>query len=429
MAASHLALALGMMLSAPPSFMDESGISRTGQNGLEEYVMAAELLRRSDAQRFLAWRNQADGALRRQPGASWPESSFPGLPSQPTFLQASEISERLLQPALELIRLGNTKRTFSAFKDGGLETSFAYLPVLRNASRLGADAIHAQYARGQSARAIETWQNLSRMNRQLAEINLIHALVGFAGDTVLRASLMRQFSSWTLEDTRRIRLETERQLQAPDPAFVGIVAERPLAEAAFAQVFAGVPTLLSFLEDSLSATEMAQVRPIVSRWTDIELSQLRRDAQRRQQEFYAAINRIAGAPESQWLPLTRALVDRAQPTRSPASAPEVREYLLANLTPIDSEWIRAALVRRTQRRLVLLYTYQREFEWQTGRTPDTLQAFVPEALRLDPITGESFAWTRGESGTWEITAPGIDGSGPIRVGSPVTTSTAESGMP
>jgi hypothetical protein len=141
--------------------------------------------------------------------------------------------------------------------------------------------------------------------------------------------------------------------------------------------------------------------------SDPELAELRAQWSMTSAKAVARMREILTLPESKWT--------EAKPS---LSTPKLMDdpnvaVLFAAFNP-DS-LVQAAIMWRTQRRLLRVHALIAVAKWQSGGRLPTSLAELPDEARLDPTTGVPYAYVVLSPAGYDLYSPGKDYSGDIRL--------------
>ncbi len=351
----------------------------TGQNGYEDLIHAAELLRRSSL---------------------WAEAQQKGTLTS----RRRALSDTPVRQARALIDAAMLKPMRPPVRELTAATTFPEFAGFRDCARLLSAEMHLLFAEGRTAAALVSFsQGLRLGSAPKAEV-LIGGLVGVAIDAILLARLMRHLEQCTPRDCDRIQATLREHIEA----------DKGNAEKSIAAEIRFLENMLPTLEN----TNIESFKELFSDNDDPNLAQI--------QSQFLAIQRdpaakkrfvtafMSGAQaQQQW---AQAYLENPYVLPPEPKLPEgtLEGALLSAITPTYPGAVERFIQDRIQCQLLYCQTAIRKYKWQWEKLPENLDALKLAEWALDPYTRQPFRYEKkGE--TYELFSVGPLGENGQRV--------------
>ena len=342
----------------------------TGQNGYEDLVRAAELLKRSSL---------------------WAEAQQKGTLTS----RRRALGDTPVRQARVLIDAAMLKPMLSPIRELSVATTFPEFAGFRDCARLLSAEMHLLFAEGRTAAALVSFsQGLRLGSAPKAEV-LIGGLVGVAIDAILLARLMRHLEQCTPRDCDRIQATLREHIER----------DQGNTEKAIAKEMRFVESVLPTLEKStpevFAELFSAQDDPSLAH-LQRQITALQRDSTEKKRVFSAFVR---GAQAN----LDRALTYLAAPNTLPPEPklPEgsLEAALVNALTPTFPRAVEKFVQDRINWQLLYCHAAIRKYKWEWEKLPENLDVLKLAEWALDPYTRQPFHYeSKGE--TYELFSAG-----------------------
>lgn len=401
-----------------PSLFQQVIPNPTGRNGYEEYLMACDLIRNSDAATLAT----ASPAMFEEIISSY-ESRHPAgkgdeeLPSRQrydmarkyrgyTVLQLRKESLKLGGRALDLLHRGNQKPVFDPRTKMDMDTLFPEYAVMRSLGRVAVAGAYVAFAEGRTKQGTQYLCDAMILGQNLTDGVLISRLVGIAIQAVALSSFENHLPNLALPDALMVEDLAPKLILDPPAAVRSLERE-------YAFIASGLDSILDQdLSDLVGEEGVSEsTRSFIARMTLEDKRQVAELVKRklsRQRELTLAMYR---QPESTW-------TDPPAAERHGTGEIEVRsnedlaERMVGSIVPVFSQIGTAEVRNRTQIRLLALAGAVIRYRWEHDRWPTNLTEAVGNARVLDPANGGKFQYEVQGSG-FRVYSEGTKATGEI----------------
>ncbi|MCH8274120.1 MAG: hypothetical protein IH851_04960 [Armatimonadetes bacterium] len=371
----------------------------TGNNGYEEYLMAADTLRAlGDAPEFLAIKGRVYG---------WEEPAMSRLESAMHF-----------RPALDLVRAGNRKPVFIPRMDAGFERverflwsipfgelPFAELFAFREVGRAFEAEVYWKFSEGRTAEGTRSIVDCLTFGHNIQSGSLVHYHIGCAIESAMFKQVEQRLQQFSKADANRLEQFADKVLRLPPQHQFAVKREIAHAVHFNDYMFNAFESMLTTWNELPEAEreDLEEQYPLLKLFPEMTLAGRER-VKRRVLTFWLQLDLdLAGIfrrPESEWeLP----------------GPPKEDAPLNAALSDTVSTWnlsIRRAVEIRTRFRLMRLHALIIQFRWEYDRLPNSLDELKAVKAVKDPLTGGEFVYERDE-GSYELYSRGNEDTGRI----------------
>ena len=382
MTALIILLAIAAPQQASQSLYSKIIRETTGQNGYEEYVMAAD-------RAIAAGLREAVGAIEIDDGES-------------TRLSRIKIVVDKSNDIARLISTGNRKRAYYP-NAMNFETLLPELGWFRVVSRALVARVEWQFSQGRPNDAIETTVDILRFANGVAGAGpIIHYLVGTGHKTIALAVLFKHRARIALPGTQTLERFAIQSLNQPSPLLRALSIEfRAIME-----------SLDSIIDDPiLNVGFRNELTAHLESLPDARLQLVRSETKFAITKIYEARMDMLAQPETAWEELSQRLEDVARP------ADDVAQALVEMIQPMFTRVDQHEIARRAQLRLLILHAAIIEYRWTHGKwtygqLPTSLSDLDVPISIIDPLTGEPFRYELvGEE--YDLYSEGTPGTGRI----------------
>lgn len=366
-----ISLVVGVLLAQQGSYFARTFPVPTGNNGWEEYLMAADIMRSPDAIRAV---DRYETSTR-----SWDDS-----------IESARETVAKFGRACDLFRLGNKKPLTYPWSED--EHGLPDDPVGREyfqVVKLLLDEARVRFADGRPAAAAESILTGIVFARRYSGGSTIEALKGSACYSMILASLYRHLHSLQIDGLRILRLEFERQVAGTPPYVRTLFAdfERDRVEAS--NIFDNLDEESEYFD---IPNEMFQATPAQKSHYLAQISQEILNIQSRMRAMFQKEERFWLDPVLEHPdPVVRYAIDRTLYAGRPMLA--VRD--------------------RTQLRLAAIHCRIIEFKRTHNRWPNALTELGGKEVWYDPASGGPFYYAKLTDQSYTLYSPGTQETGRI----------------
>jgi len=399
----------------------------TGQNGYEEYVRAAELLKSSGTSDLLDWRPEELAGVKAERSeaagylasaktdverAEWKDTvadldskirSLTPLQGK-TLLEVRRIMAERGQKAYLTLEAGNRKPSFSPRSSISLETLYPELAHFKSLAKFIAFKAYAEVADGNGSAAARTLAEGFTFQSRFGTETLIARLVSMACGSILNAALDDLFHA--LPERGMSGLQKAISLGLPTVPAISSAME---SESRFINLYLGdldkdpknFGLLMGDPEGDASVLYEAKKK---------EFEAL--SPASRQKLFRAVIDdsatkvrevqRVLSQPEAQWFDIADLNGDDS-----------LRGFLINCVSPVFSSAYETEARARTQSRLGMLACDIWAYRWRHGKLPETLADATGKDAVKDPLSGQDFEYAPLLGGTFRLVSKGNKRTGEI----------------
>ena len=368
----------------------------TGNNGYEEYLRAAQILRDPGAGIFLWWPEWApSGDALAAYRAEWARLSKLSL------LEVRREAVKRFGRALDLVRQGNAKPIQLPLGGSPMDTFPREFKAIAKFARMDA---YVRWADGDSRGATDTLlQCLTFSSRALPD-SIISYLVGIAIDSVLLAGFEERLALLSEHDARALIDHATLLLKSPSRLLSAIRGERQVQ-------IARLNELPVELEQGRGSDSEDPLIRYLGSLNAAQRAQLVRLARAGAEEGYQKSLQLLSRPESEWV---FEQPEEPESPETPQTVEEAAAWFTGPFPTLMPNLCRASATNMTQFRLLRLAARVIAFQWQHERLPPTLEDAAPAEEIADPLTGDKFQYTpMGE--TFRVFSKGVKATGEIDI--------------
>ncbi len=335
----------------------------TNNNGYEEFVLAADLIKNID---------EID--LLMQPGAS-------------LDFKRHVLAIPACEKALNLVRNGLAKQVRSPHTSIDQNTVFPELSLFRKIARLLATEQYVDFADGRGDAAVESLRTGLTFGYRIQYDTFIAGLVGIAVSSITTrefASHFDQLSIYQCDDV----VAFARQLLAADTPAVALIEKEKSTSILMLDKCRNQPqALLDLFAGSISSfspNDTASFDSLKSRLSTqpASLNLIIADAQSKVSALYDLAAASVKLPLSQRAPLTM------DGSNTPVAA--VVRLVTADPQKILDKYT----IDQVRVRLLAVHALIRRFQWDHGTLPGSLTELHAEDIIIDPFTGNTITYKR-----------------------------------
>ncbi len=372
----------------------------TGNNGYEDYVEAAAMLKSPEHQAFELWksywqrsergtREVRDSLDAEEKGASEvvPEPPRPaGLTLQATPFEVRQAYVKRFGTVFEGVKRGNAKPVFQPRESIDFETLFPELGSFRLLSRLGQDIAMAEFAAGNPAKATETLLEALQFSENIAEGTIISELVSIANRSVIFSALDYGLGRFSLPDAQQI-VKATQALLAQGPRAIKTL------ESEFKYVSAGIDKFMAEpKKDVLDSDEENEDNLFIRLGAlgEADRKRVATEAKAHMETKRRGLAALLRQPESRWSTYQESEIPVAPGQEETIGGLAAR---LANeMTPFVGSYLEVAVRSRTQLRILRLIGRVLVYKWTFDKLPSELSQAAPADEVRDPATEGDFKY-------------------------------------
>ena len=380
----------------------------TGQNGYEEYVVAAS---RVNDPAFLVI---ADYNPDRPPiPAEIEDSSKRDLVQSLSGMDLLATRKELVRRygrVLDLVKTGNTKPVFDPRGTITAATLYPELAPFKRLARLAAAKAYVDCAEGNTATGSQVLMEGLRFSYNLSGATSISWLVGIASSTILIVAAQDILPTLSVTDAKRLYETADAMLGAPVPLANAMRGEAQIMDssvAAFLKNPDRYPQLLG--ADDEGEVDPKEIAEAVRNLTPAQKTALERQVHARMATYGQALTSVFSLPEYRW-------IENGPDLDALSDDPNQTLRGLLRLTIIDPKPLLVSTARwRTQVRLLGLHARILEFRWRKGRLPFTLSDLGNPRVSYDPLANQPFEFQRMGPVSYRLYSRGGLGLGEVEL--------------
>lgn len=401
----------------------------TGNNALEDYVQAADLLSAGHFGIYQSWEppetRPTPEELRKQREEERkdletmdPETrkQFADLGAEPTaeeaqltdhlnaltFLNVKQEEVQALNGALDLLASGNRKPIRFSGDAADPERSFPLLAAIKQVAKFDSDAALIAFSEGRPEQAVSILDEGLVMSHRIGSGSTIAQLVGIASTAIVLSRFNLHLDCLSLDETREIEKLSGQLLDDLD-----VYRQMARNEA---------QSMLSEVARDSEKTPASAPKGESALFTPAQIAEMKQALPQALEARLASAGTLFLRPEDDWLAASEAASDvEAQPKNPSAQqVVDAAASFMASLT-IGRQEVLAILKSRAQLRLLRLHALIHEFRWLSGSYPDSLQAMkLPREDTYDPLSQKSFRYEI-KDGAYRLYSLGVKETGPIEL--------------
>lgn len=396
------ALIVLAVLSAPQSktLLEEKGMTYTGRNGYEDYLVGAEMLRDPDYSTYFTYCSayshrvyeeelpaDTQGGLAKGIGPTSPKTPLAVRLFKMTPLAVKREMISKYGKALEWMEAGNRKSIEIAIPELNPSSLFPELSQFKKMAQLAGIKADVLIADGNSGSATSAWRDcLDFADRIGRGGTMIHTLVAIADRSIVLASINTHLQSLALQDY--VRLEDQaKQVVKQEPLLLSAMKGERM-HVNHLELNDIVPELQGSDLDNSEKKDWVAVRRMEGQTAKSFLREVRGVILAR----HEATEILLKQPESQWVGERR------------ESDATLAERIASLATATFSQALSAEAKSRTQLRLLLLHCLIERYRHEWGELPTSLESF-PAAVIRDPATNDVFQYAK-RAGGYELASKG-----------------------
>lgn len=388
----------------------------TGQNGMEDYVIAAD---RAAVSLYGQWSNWEANRLQIRRGfdvgpetrAEMLKSRF-GDPAKADPIAARRMVLDGFGDIRDRVRQGNLKPVLSLRSQVDDIALFPVLAQFKNLTRFLTLEAYVAFADGNSASGTDALIEALRMANRLPQDDNISRLVTIAMTAIVNAEFERHLDQLSAKDIGRVQA-TLQSIPDWEAGLLNAQVGQLDKYHALIQKAHEYPKDRGELASSLGLDEkadklFANLNP--AGWAAF-VATVQELFTMRMQEGKA----ILQGPESKWFAEFKAqgwgkMEGEFQAPKDLSEAAEQFVDILVNLTPL---WAQSEARYRTQLRLLRLHMRVLAYKWAEMRLPDRLGQAAPAKETEDTFAGGEFQYFPDPYGHYQLFSKGFHGTGRI----------------
>lgn len=409
---SPLLIALALVQAASPqakSLLDQKGMTYTGRNGYEEYLMAADVINGGG---FGTYFNMCSAYSHRAWEVPEPDTAGGSTKTAAPAGQPSELFQRLLKmtplevkretvakfgKALELIAAGNRKTVTINNEGWDTMSTFPELAKFKDLVKLASIKADVCVADGDTGSAVSVWRDALEFGDRIGRGGtMIHSLVAIATRSIVLASVEKHMGALSVRDWPRLESQAKDLLKREPLLVPGIQGERSVW---------GNHSVMEIASAYLASDELED-----SDRKDLEAMQKMRGSEA--EAFLAEVKRISDARCASVLSLLKQ-AEAFWVNQPKEDCATLASRMATMLAPVFAQPLSAEAKSRTQLRLLRLHCLIEKYRHEWGELPETLEGFPADALR-DPAANDVFQYAKRPGG-YELASKGWKDVGRIHL--------------
>ncbi|MBI5706106.1 MAG: hypothetical protein HZC36_03845 [Armatimonadetes bacterium] len=384
----------------------------TGQNGMEEYVLATDMVARSrfgDFQNWLGYKMSPSGAEFASKEELDGLSKLPfGDLRKTSVLEASRVALAGLDQVKELVRRGNGKPVRALPPDSELRNTF--LARMKLLAKFFACEANAYFAQGKSNAGTDSLIVCLSMAHHVPQDGYVARLVSLAMSGIVLAEFEKHLDQLSSPDCRSLTKALAQLPQWDARIFEAVEAEAHRFESSLRQMAARPSEAAQseiYDEDwrkAILAVSQAEWPVIVERAKAKYAESLRTGVSvlKGSEELWISGLEAQGMSASGYSP------------KPPRSSAELADQLAGGAIAILPQLANAEAKTRTQLRLLRLHARILSFKWDEGRMPKDLSKLdAPAAEWRDTFANGTFQYLPDRFGHYELFSKGFPPHGRI----------------
>ena len=411
---------------SPRSLFDEIIGRPTGNNGYEEFVRAADVVRGTTFYTYQGWTpNLYEEALTTLNPPEATKEELRELQSDPVIRTRLALLKRLdgmtkLQvwkegvekfgKALDYVAQGNRKKVFDPRTKYSFDVIFPELSYFKNVAKLAEMAAFVAFAEGRSHQGIQYLLDSYQFGVNLEGGVLISHLVGIAIESICLAGIERHLEAISRDDAALIESQVGSMLAGPPSLLQTVQLEKRFSLSMVSDLLSGKmsPTdVLSWDQQETEETKAlyGQIKKLTGPQRQALLGRATATLDQRMNQL---TKRFQG-PESGWMP-----AEVLQDETAPPPAKNVTEFidrLTEESSGVFAQVGFAAARSRTQLRLLGLCGSVIRYKWDNGDLPTTLAEAAGKDRTKDPLSGQEFGYERQGAFSFRVFSRGSVGTG------------------
>ncbi len=384
-----------------PSLFQQTIPNPTGRNGYEEYVMACDLVRNSDAVTLATASptlfEEIISSYESQRGAGKVDEELPSRQRYEmakkyrsyTILQLRQESLKLGGRALDLLHRGNQKQVFDPRTKMDMDTLFPEYAWMRGLGRVAVAGAYVAFSEGRTKQGTQYLCDAMILGQNLTDGVLISRLVGVSIQALALAAFEKHLPNMARPDALMMEDLAPKLILNPPAAVRSLEREFAFMASGMEVVFDHRDNYIDFIGTG-QTQESAQSH--IAKMTLADKRQVTDLAKRKLSRLRETTLAIYRQPESTW---TDDNVGDNDPNFSNIqirSNNDLADLLVESFTPVFSQIGTAEVRNRTQIRLLALAGSVIRFRWENDRWPNSLVEVAGERGVFDPANGGKFQY-------------------------------------
>ncbi len=358
----------------------------TGQNGYEDYVLAADVMIEPKVR-------EAGAALYARPPVMTP------LAAKRAWVAAG-------RRALELVRAGNKKPIHDPREKVDNDTPFPEFAGFKSVANLFACEARVRFADGDGAGGTQSIVDCLTFAERIGHYSFLGSLVSNACTAIILAEAEVDLSGISQRDAQTLAAAADKLLQKPTVFIDGVRSDFRMLDSYYDAAVADVRKRSDDPsgDPNPSATFLRFQKELLALPSGQEKA-LKEQVLNGVHNKLNAVVAIFEGPEKGWI----------------AGEPEAREpedlgdFLVQTMMPVYGQGMNAAARSRTQLRLLRLHGTIMSFLWEHDRLPKNLDELNAADLTGDPIVGRPFHYQMKEKGGYDLWSEGWGDLGKIEL--------------
>ena len=393
----------------PHSWFEEVIGHATGNNGYEEYIRAADIVRTPTFYTYQGWTpNRYEEALAtlNPPGATNEElreiQADPEIRSRLAFLKRLDGMTKLqvwkegvekFGKALDYVSQGNRKKVYEPRSRYSVDITFPELAYFKNVAKLADMAAFVAFAEGRPRQGTQWLLDSYEFGTNLEGGVLISSLVGIAIESICLTGLERHLDAISRDDAVLIESRITSILAGPPPLLRTVQLEKQFCLQLVSELLSGnVDPSLFLAWDQEETEETKAVFAQIKKLTGSQRQALLGRATAALDQRMSQLTRRFEGPESGWIPAEEM---QKKPTPPPAkNVTELVDQITEDSSGVFAQAGLAAARSRTQLRLLGLCGSVIRYKWDNGDLPTTLAEAAGKDRMKDPLSGQEFGYER-----------------------------------
>jgi hypothetical protein len=390
----------------PSSILQTFFPQQTGENGMEEYLRAMDLM--NDGVNSVYKDDPSDPYGIDTPASRAEKARLSEQLGGLDYLGRQRVFVNRYSRVYDLIVQGNTKPCSAPAAANvapkGLTTA------VRIAALVQARA-YCESADGKQSQCLDTLLCGITFSLRSGSVNTMAYLSDVLGERTLFDAFLEQLPRMSLADANRISAYVDQAIQEP-PMTVALIEH----SAAVHEIMLRGASVTDAVANG-GPNEFPEYRQRLSGASDSEKSQFVDAVRAKTQAAYRVQSSALGAPESSWYDVSASWKTDFGPRKvsSSDSLDDLAESMSRELVPSFRNMVITELRRRAQLRLLGLHARILAYRWHQHKLPATLSDAVESQASFDPLSGEPFVYELKPDGTYALYSKGRPETGVVEL--------------
>ncbi len=421
---------LTVALFASPAIQEPSIYRRVitrpdPNNGYDDYVRAADLVKGVGVDECLNWRPErldelksaklAASVKRGDPRTEWTQYDEERLAAEERlrgldYLGVQRAIAKDYGNALELIRSGNLKKVWEPREKTDVDTTFPEQREFRKIAKLFRAEAYVYFADGDSKKGTADLLDGLTFSRRIGGGNLLEELISNASQQLVLAGFEDHLSQLSEKDAVQVARYADIALAESATYLQALIREREELLRSLDTVLASPETYL-MSNPPKPTTQEATVIRYLKALNPIERHTVSDGIKAGIDGDYGKLIAQMGKDESSWQDKVEDLPADPPSVTTPQDAVDA---LINMLMPNHDRITIGVLRTRAQLRLLDLHARVIAYRWHINRLPSSLKEAATEELIFDPLSKTAFQYELQGTG-YRLYSKGIPATGVIEL--------------